>query len=392
MANTIKRFASMTCVAFLSGALGACSGKPEGAPPGAGAMPPAEVGVVTLVAQSVTLARELPGRTSPSRVAEVRPQVSGIVKERLFTEGGLVQAGQPLYQLDDAVYRAEVASARAQLARAEATRESAALNARRSAELVKIDAVSRQDHEAAQAAAKQSEADVAAAKAALARAEINLGYAQIVSPISGRIGRSAVTAGALVTANQAAALATVQQLDPMYVDVTQSSAELLALRKDLAAGRARPARDLPVEVVLEDGSRHRQAGRLAFSEATVDPATGSYTLRVVVPNPDQVLLPGIYARALVGGAVRDNAILVPQRGVARDPKGNASAMLLDAEGKVEARPIKVSRTVGDQWLVEEGLAAGERVIVEGLQKIAPGMPAKVAAPAPAPAPAAALKK
>jgi len=391
MNNNIYRIVSTGCVLSLAGILVACSGQKEAAPPGAG-MPPAEVGVVTLKTEKVTLSRELPGRTSPYLMAEVRPQVTGIVKERLFTEGGLVKAGQPLYQLDDATYRADVTSAKAALARAEATLETATLNARRSAELVKIDAVSRQDHENAVAAGKQAEADVAAARAALERAGINLRYAQIASPISGRIGRSSVTAGALVTANQAAALATVQSIDPIYVDVTQSSSELLALRKQVAAGRVKEARDLPVEILLEDGSRHQQQGRLVFSEATVDPNTGSYTLRVVVPNPAQVLLPGIYVRAVVGSGVREGGILVPQRGIARDPKGNTSAMLLTAEGKVEARPVKVSRTVGDQWLVEEGLAAGDRVIVEGLQKIQPGMPAKVAQPAPAKAPAAAPKK
>ena len=394
MAIPYSRFLSTLCIATLGTALAACSGQKDGAHAGppAGGMPPPEVGVVTLKAQTVTLTRELPGRTNPYLVAEVRPQATGIVKERLFTEGGSVKAGQPLYQLDDALYRAEVAAAKASLARAQATRDTAALNARRSAELVKIDAVSRQDDEVAQAALKQAEADVAATKAALDRAEINLAYARISSPISGRIGKSAVTPGALVTANQAAALATVQALDPIYVDVTQSSSELLELRKQLAAGRLKAARDLPVEIVLEDGTRHRQPGKLAFSEATVDPDTGSYTLRVVVPNPDQVLLPGIYVRAIIGGGVREGAIVVPQRGIARDPKGNASAMLLNAEGKVEARPVKVSRTLGDQWLVEEGLAAGDRVIVEGLQKIAPGMPAKVAEPPPAKAPAAAAKK
>lgn len=394
MAKIISRYLSIACVTVAAAALSACSGQKEGAhagPPGGG-MPPAEVGVVTLKAQTVTLTRELPGRTSPYLVAEVRPQATGIVKERLFTEGGTVKAGQPLYQLDDALYRAEVAAAKASHARAQATRDTAALNARRSAELVKIDAVSRQDDEVAQAALKQAEADVAATKAALDRAEINLAYARISSPISGRIGKSAVTPGALVTANQAAALATVQALDPIFVDVTQSSSELLELRKQLAAGRIKAARDLPVEIVLEDGTRHRQPGKLAFSEATVDPDTGSYTLRVVVPNPDQVLLPGIYVRAIIGGGVREGAIVVPQRGIARDPKGNASAMLLNAEGKVEARPVKVSRTLGDQWLVEEGLAAGDRVIVEGLQKIAPGMPARVAEPPPAKAPEAAAKK
>ena len=391
MSTRLSRFLSIACITTLAGLLGACSGQKAGAPPGAG-MPPAEVGVVTLKSQAVTLTRELPGRTTPFLVAEVRPQVTGIVKERLFTEGGLVRAGQPLYQIDDATYRADVASARAALARAEASRESSDLNARRSAELVKIEAVSRQDHENAMAAAKQAEADVALARAALQRAEINLGYAQIKSPISGRIGRSSVTAGALVTANQEGSLATVQQLDPVYVDVTQSSSELLELRKQVAAGRIKEARDIPVEIVLEDGTRHKQPGKLAFSEVTVDPTTGSYTLRVLVANPDTVLLPGIYVRAIIGSGVRQDAILVPQRGIARDPKGNTTAMLLNAEGNVEARPVKVSRTVGDQWLVEEGLAAGERVIVEGLQKLQPGKPAKVAQPAPAKAPPAAPKK
>lgn len=341
---------------------------------------------MTLKPQAVTLTRELPGRTNPFLMAEVRPQATGIVKERLFTEGALVKAGQPLYQLDDAVYRADVASARAALARADATLNTATLNARRSTELLKIEAVSQQDNENAQAARQQGDADVASARASLQRAEINLAYAKIVSPISGRIGKSTVTAGALVTANQAASLATVQQLDPIYVDVTQSSSELLDLRKQLAAGRVKAARDIPVEILLEDGSRHRQPGKLAFSETTVDPDTGSYTLRVLVPNPDQVLLPGIYVRAIVGSGTRDNAILVPQRGIGRDPKGNASALLLNAEGKVELRPVKVSQTIADQWLVEEGLAEGDRVIVEGLQKIAPGAPAKLAAPAPAAAP------
>lgn len=375
---------SITCAVALAGLLAACSGQKEGAPPPGAGMPPPEVSIVTLAPQAVTLSRELPGRTVPYLVAEVRPQATGIVKERLFVEGALVKAGQPLYQLDDALYRAEAASARAALARAEATLNTATLNAKRSVELLKIEAVSRQDDENAQAARQQAEADVAAARAVLDRAQINLAYARIASPISGRIGKSSVTPGALLTANQEAALATVQQLDPMYVDVTQSSSELLELRRQLASGRMKAA-NIPVEIVLEDGSRHAHKGKLAFSETTVDPATGSYTLRIVVPNPDQVLLPGIYIRAVVGSGTRENAILAPQRAITRDPKGDAFAMVLDAEGKVQMRPLKVSQTVGDQWLVEEGLAAGDRVIVEGLQKIRPGMPAKVAQP---PAPAA----
>jgi membrane fusion protein (multidrug efflux system) len=391
-----SRVFSITCAITLAGLLAACSGQKDGAPPPGAGMPPPEVSVVTLAPQTVTLSRELPGRTVPYLVAEVRPQATGIVKERLFVEGALVKAGQPLYQLDDALYRAEAASARAALARAEATLNTATLNAKRSVELLKIEAVSRQDDENAQAARQQAEADVAAARAVLDRAQINLAYARIASPISGRIGKSSVTPGALLTANQEAALATVQQLDPMYVDVTQSSSELLELRRQLASGRMKAA-NIPVDIVLEDGSRHAHKGKLAFSETTVDPATGSYTLRIVVPNPDQVLLPGIYIRAVVGSGTRENAILAPQRAITRDPKGNALAMVLDAGGLVQMRPLKVSQTVGDQWLVDEGLVAGERVIVEGLQKIRPGMPAKVAQPpapaaTPAAAPAPAAKK
>ena len=382
MLSLVRRLPPTIRLGALGALLAACSGQGEGdAPPGAGGTP-TEVAIVTLEPQTVTLTRELPGRTSASLVAEVRPQVSGIVERRLFTEGGYVQAGQPLYQLDDAVYRADVASAKAELSKAEATLHTATLHERRSAELLKIYAVGKQDFDNVVAARIAAEADVAAARAALQRAQISLARARIESPIAGRIGKSAVTAGALVTANQAAALATVQLLDPMYVDVTQSSSELLELRKQFAAGRTRPATDVPVEILLEDGSRHQQPGRLAFSETTVDPATGSYTLRVVVPNPDQFLLPGIYLRAVVGMGTREGAILVPQRAVLRDPKGNASVMLVDGEGKVEARAVKLSQTLGDQWLVEDGLAAGDRVIVEGLQKIAPGAPVTVAAPAP----------
>lgn len=362
--------------------MAACSGDQEG---GAGGPPPAQVGVAVLESQPVTLTRELSGRTSPFLVAEVRPQVTGIVRQRLFTEGGLVKAGQPLYQLDDATYRADAASAQAGLARAEAALTVARLKAGRSQELLSIKAISQQDYDGIVAGLQQAEADVAAARAAAQRARVVLGYARITSPISGRIGKSSVTQGALVTANQAAALATVQQLDPIYVDVTQSSSELLELRKQVAAGRLDAATDLPVEILLEDGTRYEHAGKLAFSEVTVDPGTGSYTLRVVVPNPQNVLLPGIYVRAIVGMGVRQDAILAPQRGILRGAKGDTSALVLGADGKVEARAVRVSQTIGDQWLVEEGLAAGDRVIIEGLQKVQPGMPAQVAeAPAAAP--------
>lgn len=336
--------------------------------------PPPAVTVVTLKAQAVTLSRELPGRTNPYRVAEVRPQVSGIIRERLFEEGAEVAAGQPLYQLDDATYRADFESARASLARAEAAVESARLQAARADELAKIEAISAQEHENATAALRLAEADVGVARAALARSEVILGYSQIKSPIDGVVGRSMVTPGALVTANQAQALTTVQQLDPIYVDLTQSSGELLQLRQALAAGSARDAGGAPVRILLEDGTRYPHDGELTFSAVSVDPSTGSFALRAVVPNPDKLLMPGMYVRAVVSNAVREDGILVPQQAVMRDPKGNASAMVVTADNTAEARPVTVSRAVGNQWLVESGLAAGDRVIVEGLQKVQPGAP------------------
>jgi len=356
--------------------LAACSKGPAQAPAN---MPPPEVGVVTLEAKTVTLTRELPGRTSPFVVAEVRPQVTGLVRERAFTEGSLVKKGQILYKLDDATLNADVIAAKAQLSRAEATLNAAKLNAERTADLAKIEAVSKQDNENAIAALRQSEADVAAQRAAVSRTDVLLGYSSITSPITGRIGKSTVTQGALVTANQAAALATVQQLDPMYVDVTQSSGELLALRKQMAAGRAQEA-NTPVTILLEDGTPYDAKGRLTFADVTVDPDTGSYLLRIVVPNPRGVLLPGTFVRAVLGNAVRENAILAPQRGVTRDQKGNPIAMVLDKDDKVEVRKLKVSQTVGDQWVIDEGLAAGDRVIVEGLQKVKAGAQAKGVAP------------
>ena len=370
----------------LSIALAACSGTEAPPPPTA-----SPVTVVTLKSETVTLTRELPGRTNAFLIAEVRPQVSGIVGRRLFTEGGLVKAGQPLYQLDDATYRASAASARAQLARAEATLTAARLSARRSAELVKVDAISRQDNDNTQAAQKQAEAEVGAARAALDAANVTLGYARIASPISGRIGKSSVTQGALVTANQAVPLATVQQLDPINVDLTQSSSELLELRKGLATGTLGKADEMPVTILLEDGTAYSHQGKLAFSEVTVDPSTGSFALRVEVENPDHVLLPGMYVRAVLGSGVRQNAVLVPQQGIARDPKGNTTAMVVGKDGKAELRPVRVSQTIGNKWLVESGLKAGDKVIVEGLQKIQPGAAVEATEKAQAAAGAAAAK-
>lgn len=338
---------------------------------------------MTLKPEEVNLRRELPGRVNAFLIAEVRPQVNGIVKQQLFTEGSQVKAGQPLYQLDDATYRAEVERAKANLIRAQATVKSAELTAKRAAELVKIDAVSKQDNETAVATLAQAQADVAASKAALQSASVTLGHARITSPISGYIGKSTVTRGALVTANQAAPLATVQQLDKVYVDLSQSSSELLELRQQLAAGKLTRSGNVPVQILLEDGSTYSHEGKMAFTDISVDPTTGSYMLRVNVPNPDQILLPGVYARAVIGSGTRQNALLVPQQGITRDPKGNASAMVVNQQGKVEARSVKVSRTVGSKWLIDAGLVAGDRVIVEGLQKIRPGAPVTVTEAAPA---------
>ena len=386
--NTPARRHAVPLLAALMLALSACGGGEEG-----GAPPKPAVTVAVLDAGQVTISRELPGRTSAWLVAEVRPQVNGIIDRRLFTEGEIVKAGQPLYQIDDASYRAAANSARAQLKRAEATLVAARLTARRTGELVEVSAVSKQDHDNATAALGQAEADVAAARAALDAANVTLGYARITSPIDGRIGRSSVTQGALVTANQPQALATVQQLDPIHVDLTQSSTELLDLRRSLAEGRlARGDEAMPVTILMEDGSTFPHAGTLKFSEVAVDPSTGSYALRVEVPNPDHVLMPGMYVRAVLGAGVREDAVLVPQQGIARDAKGNTSAMVVNAQGVVEQRPVVVSQTIGDQWLVESGLAAGDRVVVEGLQKIAPGAEVEVteeiAAKAPPKAPAA----
>jgi len=353
--------------------LAACG---KSAPPPPAAPPAMEVGVVTLQPQTVTLTRELPGRTSPYLVAEVRPQVGGIVKARLFTEGSHVKAGQPLYQLDDAIPRADQETARASLVRAQATLNAARAKAARWAELVTTGNVSKQDNENMIAALNQAEADVVAAQAVLDRGNVILAHARITSPITGRIGKSAVTQGALVTANQAEALATVQQLDPIYVDVTQSSAELLDLRKRFAAGLLEQARNLPVTILLEDGSRHEHEGKLTFTDVTVDPGTGSFLLRVVVPNPEDILLPGMYVRAVVNSGVRQDALLVPQQGIARDPKGNTTAMVVGEDSKVAVRPVRVAQTVGDKWLVDDGLRAGDKVIVEGLQKIRPGAQVK----------------
>ena len=355
----------------LSLLLGGCGKKNAGGPPPSG---PPEVGVITLQPQAVTLTTELSGRTAPWQVAEVRPQVTGIIQKRLFTEGAEVKAGQILFQIDPASYQASLSSAKAILARAEANLLPAKLKAGRYQELLASKAVSQQDYDEAQAAVKQAEAEVAAAQAAVENARINVQYTSITAPISGRIGRSVVTAGALVTANQEAALATIQQLDPIFVDVTRSSSESLQLKRQLAAKTLRTDASgaARVKLLLEDGTPYPLPGALKFTEVSVDAGTGSVTLRTLFPNPEQLLLPGMFVRAILEEGSNDSALLVPQRGVTRNPAGSPMVFVVGAEEKVEARPIKASRTIGDSWLVEDGLKAGDRVILEGIQRARPG--------------------
>ncbi len=362
---------------LLAGALVTGCGKkasPAGPPMGGGAP---EVSVMTVQSGRVELFTELPGRVAASLTAEVRPQVSGSVLKRLFTEGADVKEGDVLYQIDPAVYQASFDGAKAALAKAEANLAPARLKASRYAELKQSDAVSLQDHDDAVAALKLIEAEIGSARAALEAARINLAYTKVTAPISGRIGRSAVTTGALVTANQAAALATITLLDPVYVDVTRSSAEMLRLRKALDSGRLSSA-GKPAEVTLglDDGSRYPESGTLKFSEAFVDEGTGSVTLRTLFPNPDLTLQPGMFVRARLQEGVREDGITVPQRGVTRNPAGQATVMLVNGQDVVEARVIKTDRTVGADWLVDEGLKPGDRVILEGLQQARPGAPVK----------------
>ncbi|MDP1927056.1 MAG: efflux RND transporter periplasmic adaptor subunit [Thiobacillus sp.] len=372
--------------------LSACDGDQKNADAGAQPPPPA-VTVLTVQPESVAVTAELPGRTVPYLVAELRPQVTGIVKARLFKEGSEVKAGQVLYRLDQATYQAAYDSARASQERAAANLEAARLKAGRYADLVKIEAVSAQANDEAQAGQKQAQADVGVAKAALDKARVDLDFTRVISPIAGRIGRSTVTAGALVTANQTAALATVQQLDPIYVDLTQSSAELLKLKRALDSGKlARTGGNtVPVQLVLEDGSAYGAGGKLEFSEVTVDPTTGSVTLRAVFPNPKGELLPGMYVRARLTQGMNRDAMLVPHAAVSRDPKGNATVMVVNAESKAEARIVKAGQSIDDKWVVTEGLVAGDRVIVEGLQKVKPGAPVQVQVQAAAAGPAPAAK-
>jgi len=361
---------SLLLVALL--ALAGC-GKEQGGPP-----PPPEVSVVTLKPRAVEITDQLPGRTTAFRVAEVRPQVTGVVQKRLFAEGTEVKAGEQLFQIDAGSYRAALSSAEAALKRAEAQAVTAKLLAERYAPLIAANAVSKQENDEAIAANARAEADVASARAAVESARINVVYTQVLSPISGRIGRTMITEGALVTSGQPAPLATVQQLDPIYVDITQSSTEMLRLQRQLANGELvkDESNQAEVSLTLEDGSRYPERGRLKVSEASVDPSTGSVVLRAVFPNPRRELLPGMFVRAQLSQGTRSAALMVPQRGVNHNPRGEATVLIVDKDEKVAERVVTADRTIGDEWLITAGLSPGDRVIVDGLQKAKPGSPVK----------------
>jgi membrane fusion protein (multidrug efflux system) len=341
----------------------------------AGPPPKPAVDVVTLHAQPVTLPTDLPGRTSPFRTAEVRPQVNGVVLKRLFTEGDVVQAGQQLYQIDPAPYQASLASARASLLRAQASVKVAQSTVSRYRPLAAAQAVSHQDLDNAVGTLQQDEADVASAQASVQTAEINLAYTKVISPITGQSGRSSVTEGALVTANQTTSLVTVTLLNPIYVDATQPSTTILRLKRELASGQMKTAGDgkVPVTLLLEDGSSYDRPGVLQFSEVTVDQGTGAVTLRAIFPNDAGLLLPGMFVRARLEEGVRQNSILAPQQGVTHDQKGDPTALVVGADGKVDSRTLTTGRAIGDKWLVTSGLKDGDRIIVKGLQMVRPGM-------------------
>lgn len=341
----------------------------QGVPPGS----PPEVSVVTIASQRVELTTELPGRTSPYRIADVRPQVNGILLKRLFVEGDDVQEGQQLYQIDPALYQAAYDSALATQAHAKAELTTAKLLMERYKPLVAIHAVSKQDYDNAVASEQQAEADVASGEAAVETAHVNLIYTKVLSPLSGRTGRS-VTEGALVTSDQTTPLVTVQQLDPIYVDIPQSTTVLLRLRQEIAGGQIKVTGDNQAQVTLtlEDGSAYDQPGQLQFTEVTVDQTTGSVNLRAIFPNPKHLLLPGMFVTAHLSEGVKENGILVPQQGVTHNQRGEPTALVVDPDNKIELRILKTDRAIGDKWLVSNGLKAGDRVIVEGIQRVKPG--------------------
>jgi membrane fusion protein (multidrug efflux system) len=349
----------------------AASGPPRGGP--------AEVATVTVQPEKVAITTELSGRTSAYLVAEIRPQANGLIQKRLFVEGGDVKAGQILYQIDPAPFQAAHDNAKAALGRAEANLPAIRSRAERVRALLADKAVSQQDSDDATAALKQSEADIQYWKATVETARINLGYTRITAPISGRIGKSNVTEGALVTAHQPVSLATIQQLDPIYVDLPQSTAELLRLQQRLADGRLNPGgkNRNKVRLILEDGTPYPMEGNFQFRDVTVDPSTGSVMLRALFPNPKGFLLPGMFVRTVIQEGVNAQALLIPQQAVTLDPKGNPVTLIVGADGNVQQRTLTLDRAIGNKWLVSAGLAPGEQVIVEGIQKARPGAPVKV---------------
>jgi len=368
---------STLTAAILAAAMLAACGKPPGGPPPAQGTP--EVGVIKVEAQQVVFSTELPGRTVPFLIADVRPQVNGIIMARKFREGSEVKAGEALYQIDPAIYKATHDSNIAALAKVQASLKTTRLKADRYKELSEIQAVSKQDYDDADASLGQGEADVAAAKANVETSKINLAYTRVTAPISGRIGKSGVTAGALVTASQATALATIQQLDPIYVDVTQPSAAVLRLKQAMASGELQKsgANAAKVRLMLEDGSAYPIEGTLEFSDVTVDQDTGAITLRAVFPNPKADLLPGMYVRAVLQEGVKEQGLLIPQQAVSRDSTGKPTVYVVGADNKLELRMIETDRVVGDKWLVRSGLQAGEQLAVDGLQRASPGAEVKV---------------
>jgi membrane fusion protein, multidrug efflux system len=390
--NSAARF-NLVVVAIIGVCLSAC--KEQQPQKQAGPPPKPSVDVVTLHAQPVALTTDLPGRTSAYRTAEVRPQVNGIILKRLFTEGDTVQAGQQLYQIDPAPYEASLASAQAALLKAQASVKAAQATVNRYRPLVAANAVSHLDLDNAVGTLQEYQADVASADASIQTAAINLAYTKVNSPITGHTSRSSVTEGALVTANQSTTLVTVTQLNPIYVDVTQPSATILRLRREIASGQIKGAGDnqVPVKLVLEDGSSYDQPGTLQFSEVTVDQGTGAVTLRAIFPNDTGLLLPGVFVRALLEEGVRQNAILAPQQGVTHNQKGEPTALVVDSDGKVQSRVLTTDRAIGDSWLVTQGLNDGDKLIVRGVQMVRPGMQvaanevklADSTAPSPAPA-------
>ncbi|EAU2456549.1 multidrug efflux RND transporter periplasmic adaptor subunit AcrA [Salmonella enterica] len=374
--NKNRGLTPLAVVLMLSGslALTGCDDKQD--QQGGQQMP--EVGVVTLKTEPLQITTELPGRTVAYRIAEVRPQVSGIILKRNFVEGSDIEAGVSLYQIDPATYQATYDSAKGDLAKAQAAANIAELTVKRYQKLLGTQYISKQEYDQALADAQQATAAVVAAKAAVETARINLAYTKVTSPISGRIGKSSVTEGALVQNGQASALATVQQLDPIYVDVTQSSNDFLRLKQELANGSLKQENGkAKVDLVTSDGIKFPQSGMLEFSDVTVDQTTGSITLRAIFPNPDHTLLPGMFVRARLQEGTKPTALLVPQQGVTRTPRGDATVLVVGADNKVETRQIVASQAIGDKWLVTDGLKAGDRVVVSGLQKVRPGAQVKV---------------